>query len=221
MQSHVNLLLFLRIRAAGNGNSNARALSSILQNNKSIKELNLSNTGLDDDGLRELCDAIRGNETLTELNLSSNHFGEAGAASLTEALTFNSSIKKLDLSANALGFRSIDALLCACAPKQLSVLTAGNFVFEEILNAVSHGIGFIFSVVGANILVSEAAAVYHTDYHFWACVLYSFALMFLFLSSCLFHSFFMLPARKCYSTILSFSNWYYLSFFQPREFFRF
>lgn len=153
--------------------------------------------------------------------MSSNHFGEAGAASLTEALTFNSSIKKLDLSANALGFRSIDALLCACAPKQLSVLTAGNFVFEEILNAVSHGIGFIFSVVGANILVSEAAAVYHTDYHFWACVLYSFALMFLFLSSCLFHSFFMLPARKCYSTILSFSNWYYLSFFQLREFFRF
>ncbi|RYY78325.1 hypothetical protein EON63_17865 [archaeon] len=52
------------------------------------------------------------------------------------------------------------------------------------------------SVVGANVLISDAADTYRTDYHFWACVLYSFALMFLFLSSCLFHSFFMLPTSK-------------------------
>eukprot|EP01034_Spumella_vulgaris_P024261 gene24261-30581_t len=73
--------------------------------------------------------------------------------------------------------------------------TAGNFVFEEILNAVSHGIGFLGAVIGANLLISEAADVYRTDYHFWACVLYSFSLLFLFLSSCLFHSFFMLPSK--------------------------
>jgi hypothetical protein len=112
------------------------------------------------------------------------------------------------LSRNALGFRSINSLLCACAPKQLMVDTAGNFVFEEILNAVSHGIGFLGAVVGANILISEAADVYRTDYHFWACVLYSFSLLFLFLSSCLFHSFFMLPSSKFFISLSFFLSFH-------------
>jgi predicted membrane channel-forming protein YqfA (hemolysin III family) len=42
----------------------------------------------------------------------------------------------------------------------------------------------------------QAAETSYTDYHFWACVLYSFSLMFLFLSSTLFHSFFMLPQSE-------------------------
>lgn len=67
---------------------------------------------------------------------------------------------------------------------------------EEILNSVSHGVAFLGSVVGSVILMSDAADIYKTDYHFWACAMYSFALMFLFLSSCLFHSFFMLPTSK-------------------------
>lgn len=186
----------IRFRSAGNGNSNARALSSILQTNTSIRQLNLSNTGLDDDGIREICEGIRGNQSITELDLSGNHFGEQGASYLSEALAANNSLRRLDLSRNALGFRSINSLLCACGPKQLLVDTAGNFVFEEILNAVSHGLAFIGAVVGGNLLMSDAAETFRTDYHFWACALYSFSLIFLFLSSCLFHSFFMLPSSE-------------------------
>lgn len=185
-----------RYRSAGNGNSNARALVNILRKSKLLKELNLANTGLDDDGIKEICNGIRLNNTIESLNLSGNHFGEKGAAFLTEALGTNQSIKKIDLSRNALGFRSINSLLCACHTRNLTVLTNGNYVFEEILNSVTHGIAFIVSVVGAIILISDAADVYKSDYHFWACVVYSFALMFLFLSSCLFHSFFMLPDSK-------------------------
>lgn len=80
----------------------------------------------------------------------------------------------------------------------MDVVKHGNYVFEEILNSVSHGIAFLGAVIGGNMLISEAVDVYKTDYHFWACVLYSFALMFLFLSSCLYHSFFMLPTSKSY-----------------------
>jgi hypothetical protein len=169
---------------------------SILHKSSLITELNLANTGLDDDGIREICNGIAQNTSIESLNLSGNHFGEAGAAYLSEALGVNQSIKSVDLSRNALGFRSINSLLCACRPRNLTVLTNGNYVFEEILNSVTHGLAFIVSVVGANILISDAADVYRTDYHFWACVLYSFALMFLFLSSCLFHSFFMSPTSK-------------------------
>jgi hypothetical protein len=170
-----------------------------------LKCLNLSNViysaircalGLDDDGIREICNGIIKNTSVETLNLSGNHFGEVGAAYLSKALGINQSIKKVDLSRNALGFRSINSLLCACRPRNLTVLTNGNYVFEEILSSVTHGVAFLVSIVGANILISDAADVYRTDYHFWACVLYSFALMFLFLSSCLFHSFFMSPSSK-------------------------
>lgn len=186
-----------RYRSAGNGNSNARALVDILNKNTLIKEVNLANTGLDDDGIMEICKGIKKNNSIETLNLSGNHFGELGAEYLSEALGVNQSIKKVDLSRNALGFRSINALLCACQARNLTVLTNGNYVFEEILNSVSHGLAFLGSVVGANILISATADTYKTDYHFWACVLYSFALMFLFLSSCLFHSFFMSPTSEC------------------------
>jgi ABC-type antimicrobial peptide transport system permease subunit len=181
-------------RVAGNGNSNARVLKEVLKSNTNIHTVNVSDTGLDDYGLKELCEGLQANNSVTDLNLSFNHFGEKGADYLSAALTKNNSIKKLDLSRNALGFRSISSLLCVCVPKNMSVIKHGNYVFEEILNSVSHGIAFIGAVIGGNLLISEAVDVYKTDFHFWACVLYSFALMFLFLSSCLYHSFFMLPS---------------------------
>lgn len=90
-------------RSTGNGNSNARALVEILKSNNTVKELNLSNTGLDDDGIKEICDGIKENNSLIYLNLSRNHFSEIGADYLAKALSFNNSIKKLDLSQNALG----------------------------------------------------------------------------------------------------------------------
>jgi hypothetical protein len=155
--------------------------------------VNLSETGLDDEGIRELCEGLKSNSTVTDLNLAYNHFGGEGAKTLLEALAENQSIKKLNLSGNALGFRSINAIVCACQPKGVTLNTEGNYVFEEILNSVSHGVAFIFSVVAANVLISNAADFRTSEYPFWACVIYSFSLMFLFLSSCLFHSFFMSP----------------------------
>lgn len=192
-----------RFRAAGNGNSNCRILSHILQHNQWIKELDLSNNGIDDDGIKEICDGIANNQGLQKVNLSSNHFGEEGAKFLKDAIIRNTSIQEIDLSRNALGFQSISSLLCVCNPRKIAVATSGNYVFEEILNSVSHGLAFLGSVIGANILISEAADQY-TNYHFWGCVLYSFALMFLFLSSCLFHSFFMLPTSKSFHSICLF-----------------
>ena len=185
-----------RYRSAGNGDSNARILAQILRNNKSIQDVDLSNTGLNDDGMAEICAALRVNKSVTSLNLSMNHFGEQGAKDLQQALTHNFSLKRLDLSRNALGFRSINSIVCSCASKNLILQTNGNFVFEEILNSVSHGVAFIVSVVASCVLISEAAEQHLTTYHFWACALYSFSLMFLFLSSCLFHSFFMLPTTS-------------------------
>lgn len=66
--SHLNLSYSVAnitsSRGNGNGNSNARALSFILSRNKTIKELNLSNSGLDDVGLDEISAALKDNKFL-------------------------------------------------------------------------------------------------------------------------------------------------------------
>ncbi len=40
--------------AAGNGNSNARILGHVLKRNAVVTTVNISKTGLDDDGIREI-----------------------------------------------------------------------------------------------------------------------------------------------------------------------
>ena len=47
-----------KYRGYGNGNSNARILNNILSTNKSIEEIDLTDTGLDDGGIIEICDAL-------------------------------------------------------------------------------------------------------------------------------------------------------------------
>jgi Ran GTPase-activating protein (RanGAP) involved in mRNA processing and transport len=117
----------------------------------------------------QLCDSLRLNTSIKNLNLSNNHFGETGAEKLRNALLNNRTIKVLDLSRNALGFRSINALLCSCKSNGMYVQTNGNFVFEEILNSLSHGLAFLASVVGANLLIAQVSnntlyIIHHTSH---------------------------------------------------------
>ena len=48
-----------RFRSGGNGNSNARVLNAILRRNTVIEEVDLSYTGLDDDGIEEVRDGMK------------------------------------------------------------------------------------------------------------------------------------------------------------------
>ena len=56
------------------------------------------------------------------------------------------------------------------------VQTNGNFVFEEILNSLSHGLAFLASVVGANLLISQvskgAREKYLDDLYSWYHILH-------------------------------------------------
>ncbi len=185
-----------RYRASGNGNSNARALVSILEKNDQINEINLRATGLDDDGLREVCSALANNSSITSLNLSANNFTEIGARDLEKALARNKTLKTLDLSNNQLGFESIQRLECSCKQSGAILEKSGNFVFEEILNSVSHGIAFILSIVGSVVLMNSVVETGHTtDYHYWACMVYSVSLVYLFLASTCYHGAFMIPSK--------------------------
>lgn len=80
----------------------------------------------------------------------------------------------------------------------------GNYAFEEILNSTSHGVAFLFSVLGCILLMSEVLSDSNkqlnkssgVESRYWACAIYSFSLMFLFFCSSLYHSFFMLPTAS-------------------------
>ncbi|CAM9725919.1 unnamed protein product [Pylaiella littoralis] len=159
-----------RRAVAGGGNSNARVLRHILSRNDTVELLDMSNTGLDADGMRELCTALKENSSLTDLNLSRNRFGEEGAALLEGTLDSAPALTSLDVRSNALGYTSIAKMQrrCCCRPagcRELSIEVDGNFVFEEGKSTE----------------------------HFWGCAIFSASLMFLYLASTLFHSFFMLP----------------------------
>ena len=87
----------------------------------------------------------------------------------------------------------MQSIQCLCGTRGLTLTTHGNYIFEEILNSVSHGVALLFAFVGAIILMTEATESYSTDYHFWGCLVFSFTLVFLFAVSTLYHSFFMSP----------------------------
>ena len=192
-----------KTRAHGNGNSNARALRDILRENSTIQSLNLSRTGLDDEGVREICSALEVNKSITHLDLTGNKFTEKGATALRDALEMNKNLQELDVTNNQLGFESIKQLEDCCIPAGITLKTNGNYMFEEILNAVSHGIAFFASIVGGVVMMNAVVESGHsTDYHYWGCMVYSLSLIYLFLASSLYHSFFMMPTTSMVLQIL-------------------
>jgi hypothetical protein len=81
--------------APGNGNSNARVLHQVLLSNSTVELLvcapvpardprrsphshlprqDISNTGIDDDGIHEVCEGLKKNSSVTHLNISRNSF---------------------------------------------------------------------------------------------------------------------------------------------------
>jgi len=190
-------MLSNKIAGPGNGNSNARILGLILRENKTIKDLNLCNTGLDDNGVVEICEGLMENETVTKLNISRNSFGEKGVSMLQQVVSKKKNLKNLDISINALGYPLIRSLLsCPCCHlKKKDINIEGNYVFEEILNSLSHAVGILLACVGTVVLLGETynkGSIRHN----WACAIYSYSLIFLYVSSTLYHSLFMIPAAN-------------------------
>lgn len=55
------------------------------------------------------------------------------------------------------------------------------------MNSLTHGLGFIASVIGTTLLMTQASKPEAGPYHFWSCAIFSFCLMMLYLSSTLYH----------------------------------
>lgn len=75
----------------------ARAFADMLQVNKKVRVLDLSNNRMDSESVGALCGALRNNETLEELNLMGQtaRIGEDALSALCTALEHNITLKKI------------------------------------------------------------------------------------------------------------------------------
>mmetsp|Transcript_75925 Transcript_75925/g.173838 ORF Transcript_75925/g.173838 Transcript_75925/m.173838 type:complete len:487 (-) Transcript_75925:242-1702(-) len=200
-------------RYSGEGNANARVLRFILEKNRSIEVLDLRYCGIDDYGVQDICHVLRENPTLKEVILRGNYLGDTGGHAVVDAVADRLSNKisqdhfYVDVAKSNMGYdparrlvhlagsTSVDGLnIRVSSPgSPLTVCVAGNFVTEEIWNAISHGIGIVITVVGALVMHNDLTTMTGVQsHHKWGCFLFILGLFAVFISSTLYHSLFLM-----------------------------
>lgn len=153
-----------------------------------LEELSLSGQRIGLEGALALAQALRASNTLKVVRLHSCGLGTDGGCILAEFLNEeHDSLSTLDLQNNFIPFGTCEIIRKRAEARGISVLLTGNRVLDEVLNAVSHGIGVIFAIVAAvflGIAVSEKPRHYKVSV-----VPYCMSLIVLYLASTLYHSF--------------------------------
>jgi len=194
-----------------------------------IETLNLSNQSIGATGAKALADAARTNRNLKELLMyNCRLFNDGGLvfANLLSEMPKLHSLTYLDLSNNVIPFQTCCSLetsagvvmtadglvakpsLAVKSSTPIKLNTDGNRVFDEVLNAVSHGIAFILAIVGS-VFLGIAVEGRSTHYQ-WSVTLYLISLCVLFLASTLYHSFFSLMSTRAIFSVIDHAAIYLL-----------
>jgi len=192
-----------------------------------ITTLNLSHQRIGSTGARALAAAARGNHNLKELILHNcllrNEGGLVFADLLAESPKSHG-LSLLDLSNNFIPMQTCAVIEAAAGLKMtpeglqrvskdpaltsITINTDGNRVFDEVLNATSHGLAFLLAIVGSVFL---GMSVYGRPARYqWGITLYLISLCGLFLASTLYHSFFSLKTTRIIFSVLDHSAIYLL-----------
>jgi hypothetical protein len=83
---------------------------NIVYRSVSLKQLNLSGAGIDDETFSNIIDMLHHNQALQELDLSHNYIFDAGIIQIARALYTNTSLRILKLHCNSFFDISMDAL---------------------------------------------------------------------------------------------------------------
>ncbi|XP_076875831.1 NACHT, LRR and PYD domains-containing protein 3-like isoform X2 [Brachyhypopomus gauderio] len=105
-------LEILRLSLCGLTEESCKSLTSVLQTENSLKELEINNNNLKDSGVEQLCSGLKSsNSKLEILRLSGCLITEEGCSSLASALSSNPShLKELDLAYNHPGDSGVKLL---------------------------------------------------------------------------------------------------------------
>ena len=106
------------------GDEGGKALAKGLEENFSVRELDLSGNMLGQNAICSIGELLNKNQTLERLNLSRNNLTDPDVESLLASLCRKTILKELDLSQN---------ILCDQFAKQMSIVLEKNFVLEKLL----------------------------------------------------------------------------------------
>ncbi|CAK0832183.1 unnamed protein product [Prorocentrum cordatum] len=115
-------------------------------------------------------------------------FDEGGQVMLD--LMRNSSLRTVDLQNNIIEFVTCQAILEVAEEKAIDVDLDGNEVFDEVINASTHGIGVGLGIAGMVMLLLKVKD--KPSYYKCSIAIYSTSATMLYLFSTLYHSFFSL-----------------------------
>jgi channel protein (hemolysin III family) len=181
----------------------ALALSKVLQMSRYIRQVYLQRNPIGPYGASALFIACASNVSIQKLNLRRCRVGEQGALVFAEWIgpSEQCGLVDIDLSANFIGFKgslAIERSLAARAQRldlsYIHVNLEGNLVLQEITNGITHGLGVLMAFAGSWLLYQ--AVQDKPSRHFVSCMVYSASLIVLYISSTLFHSFFILQHTK-------------------------
>jgi hemolysin III len=189
--SNLGRLRMLNLSKCRLGLSGVLVVARLLANPQcKLEELDLSWQRLGSNGARALVGALRASSTLRKLRICncmlSSKAGECFVELLQSGME-STPLKILDMQSNLLGYQMCHTLYKLAAEQGIDVCLDGNRVFDEVLNAVTHGIGFVLSIHGNVFMGSEIRD--KPEYYAYGLVPFCIAMIALFLSSTLYHSF--------------------------------
>lgn len=198
----------------------ALALSKVLKMSEHVEEVLVPNNKIGPYGAMAVFEAASENEKLRRLSMMGCRIGELGARAFAEVICRSkvTGLKEVDLRCNRLGLVGTTLVEKALFDREstwtkegdglLYVDLDGNLVFQEVMNAVSHTIGFFLAIVGGLLLHYRVAD--KSSIHRISCTIYSSSLLIMYLFSTLFHSFVLLPKARSVFLILDHCGIYLL-----------
>jgi len=159
-------------------------------------------------GAEALVHAVCANHNIKELLVSNCALHRSGGIVFEGLLSTPEShgLTHLDLRNNVIPFKVCEKLEAVSGGLVLD--TAGNRVFDEVLNSVSHGAALVLAIVGTPFM---GKAVRHQPaLNVAAVTLYLVSLIMLFLASTLYHGFFTLGKTQAVLSVLDHSAIYLL-----------
>ena len=201
----------------------AYALSKLLQKSNYVEQVLLQRNKLGFYGATAIFIACSKNPNIKVLALRRCLIGEKGAASFVNSCLNSPTcgLQEVDLSANRIGFvgcklieqnllrrrkelkQQIDSKESSNSDigssskfhiTDIEVDLEANLIFQEVMNSVTHGLGFIICIIFAQLLMYRVRD--KSNVHLLSCGVYSVSLLVLYISSTLYHSFFSLLTTR-------------------------
>ena len=177
----------LGLRRCRVGERGALVLADILLQNGpavcGLRQIDLSANYIGHLGCQRVESAVRQRNQIVEQWTANTQGGGGGAA--TKTSTPNNSVSS----------DAATTTTTAAPPNLLTVVDLeGNLVFQEVMNALTHGLGVLLAFWGSFLMSRRVAG--KSTRHVTSCAVYNTSLVVLYTSSTLYHSFFTMQNTK-------------------------